>query len=167
MSNALSDVEHGLYKRMVRNAFWGFVKNGLWGIVLGAAIGAVVFALAPAALTALIPLAFTHIATALLGATATATATTALAGAITGASAMAIPAASFGAVAGIQSTRDARRYLVGHEVQRESKIPETVDPLAEIKKEITGTYPERNTDKTLSFADKIRAESTISEGRMV
>lgn len=100
----LADVETSLYNRMVRNAFFGFVKSAAMGALIGLAVGALI---AVPASMGLFHLAFLG-ANPGLGAMM-------LAGAMKVGASLGAAAGSFGAVAGIQSTRDTRRFFLMHE----------------------------------------------------
>lgn len=112
MNDVVSQVESSLFNRMLRNAFAGFFKSAALAIGVGAVIGAIAFGAGLLPIS-LIPAA---VASAFGG-------NMALAGAVTAAGAFMIPAGAFGAVAGIQSTRDARRYFNADEASRPSLIP--------------------------------------------
>jgi predicted alpha/beta hydrolase len=95
----LSEVEDTMYRRILRNSYKGAIKGALTGLFIGVAAGAILGALALTFAPALLPLAVHGIWGAMT------------AGAIA-VSAVVVPfAARFGGVAGVQSTRDARRFM--------------------------------------------------------
>lgn len=116
MSDTLKDVESSLFGRMLTNAFKGFGVGAALGVAAGALLGALAFGsgLLPATL---LPAAIQSFSGGIA----------AVAGALTGALTLAAPCGGFGAVAGIQSTRDARRYLLAHEAPKPALIPESLD----------------------------------------
>jgi len=97
-SQEVATVETSLYNRMLRNAFVGFMKSAVIGAVIGLALGAI------AASTGILPVVATSGS---MGAI--------MEGALHVGTWFAGLAGSFGAVAGIQSTRDTRRWFLKHE----------------------------------------------------
>lgn len=92
----IEEVERSLYNRMLRNAFAGSLKGAAVGVIMGLVVGMIIAPFMGATtLAAITPVAMK--AAAWLGG---------LAG-------------SFGAVAGIQSTRDTRRFFLMHESPQE------------------------------------------------
>ena len=153
-TDVVSQVESSLFNRMLRNAFAGFFKSAVLALAIGGAIGAIAFGagLLPATL---IPAAITGA----FGSSA------AVAGAITVGAALMVPAGAFGAVAGIQSTRDARRYFNADEVSRDSLIPNSqdkpkllVEPILEerIHAENQGEHRERPAERQRSYDPSAR-----------
>ncbi len=100
----LRSVEKQLYQRMLRNAFIGFLKGAAIAAVIGFGVGIL---LTGGVTAGLIPAFSIFAPSAGLAAIAAIGAKTALA--------FATVCGSFGAVAGIQSTRDARRFFGAHE----------------------------------------------------
>lgn len=98
---AISKIETSLFNRMVKNAFVGFTKSAAIGAVLGLLIGGVVAAAAIA-----FPQIVSYVPLLEAGVVSTALHTAAWFAGLSG---------SFGAVAGIQSTRDTRRFFLMHE----------------------------------------------------
>ena len=88
----LEQVEGKLFNRMLKNAFAGFIKSAAIAAVIGLMVGAV--------------LSFIPASASLLGSEGVALKVAAWFAGVAG---------SFGAVAGIQSTRDTRRYFLMHE----------------------------------------------------
>jgi uncharacterized membrane protein len=127
MEDILEATETRLFNRMMWNSVKGFLKGALIGIVIGAAIGAAIFGLG------VIPASI--LPETLLGVTG---GSIAMAGAIIGASICLLPAGRIGQVAGVQSTRDARRYLLAHEATRhDTVIPPETDPLNDVSEVVT------------------------------
>ena len=95
----LDAVETSLYNRMAKNAFFGFLKSAAIGAVVGLALGGLAAAAVGAGLLPSIGFLSGDI----------------VAGALHAAAWFGGLAGSFGAVAGIQSTRDTRRFFLMHE----------------------------------------------------
>ena len=142
MSDTLSKVEDALFNRMLKNAFQGFVKSAVVAGVIGAAIGAALFGcgfLSPQLLS-------TGIVETCLGSQT-------LAGAVVGALTFLLPAGAFGATAGINSARDARRFILRHEVDRLPPVPDGIDPLQSVLPAMNNI---RESEHSTTHADRCR-----------
>ncbi len=113
----IAAVETSLYNRMLRNAFAGFMKSAAIGAAIGLVLGGL-FALGVHA--NVLP----HVP--LLGQASDSLGKMLLSGAVHGAAWLAGAAGSFGAVAGIQSTRDTRRWFLQHESPERTQEPAIV-----------------------------------------
>jgi len=112
-------VETSLYNRMVKNAFFGFMKSAVIGGIIGLALGGI------AAAIGILP------AAAIAGDMGPV-----IEGALRIGVSFAGVAGSFGAVAGIQSTRDTRRFFMMHE-GRHLSPEETREQLVAVAPQVT------------------------------
>lgn len=126
MEDKLEATESGLFKHLWSNAVKGFIVSAAIGAAVGSAVGAVLFGLGILP-QSFIPTELFH----LTGGSA------ALSGAIIAGTMCILPAGVIGEVVGIQSTRDARRYLRVHEAGREDRLlPPQQDPLREVDESV-------------------------------
>ena len=147
MTDKLHDAESRLFDRMFKNSVVGFIKGAAVGIAVGAAIGALVFGMGLLS-ASILPTALLDFA----GSSGV------LAGAMIGASLCLLPAGRIGQIAGVQSTRDARRYLLAHEARRrDSLLPPEQDPLRDVNESAVAAMdsPARN----ISYRDQIIGDS--------
>jgi hypothetical protein len=134
-SGQVQAVERSLYNRMLRNAFIGFFKSA----IVAAALGLVMGGIAAAAVSAdILPHTLPLLKEGVTGALK-------IAGWFAGV------AGSFGAIAGIQSTRDTRRFFLMHEGH--STAPEKGRGLV-----LEQEMPEVSTHRNMRFQDRIREE---------
>ena len=130
----IAAVETTLYNRMVKNAFFGFMKSALIGFAIGLAVGMI------ASATGLLPAA------------------TMFDAALKGAMWLGGVAGSFGAVAGIQSTRDTRRWFKRHENPELNSPEETREQAMAVSPEIETCCDKDHFRKMVD--DKANAKST-------
>ncbi|MDE3038804.1 MAG: hypothetical protein KGJ21_10210 [Pseudomonadota bacterium] len=136
------EVEQSLYNRMLKNAFFGFVKSAVIAAFIGLTVGGLIAAgMTVGILPSTIPfLSGEHLA-------------------FRAAAWFAGVAGSFGAVAGIQSTRDARRFFLMHEAQYLSP-EETREPMLVLQPKMPAMDESRGYGE---FQKKILAQEASSE----
>lgn len=143
MNDALDTAQSSLFGHFLKNGLAGFFKAAAIGLVLGGIAGAALFGF--------------HIFSDRLlhgGLLDSVGGSDALAGALTGAAVCVLPMGAIGATAGINSTRDSRRYLRLHEHARDdAMLPPEHDPVA------MAVMPELEKANTLSHTERLARET--------